>query len=62
MQKRLEQCIRVEAWRAMAWETAGWQCPRLQTLMPVVKSRYSRPSRSQSLEPSPRTMMGAEKL
>ena len=35
--------------------SAGWQCPRLMTPMPLRKSRYSLPSSSQRRMPSPRT-------
>src|SRR3990172_4261405 len=44
----------------MAPVTRGWQCPSATTPIPAVKSRYSRPSESQTRTPSPRTrQMGA---
>ena len=36
---------------------AGSQCPRPTTAIPVPKSRYARPSSSQTWQPSPRTMV-----
>ncbi|RUA24469.1 MAG: hypothetical protein DSY73_03920, partial [Actinobacteria bacterium] len=52
---RLETCMRVPAWSAIAAAIRGWLCPRLVTARPPRKSRYLRPSASKSSVPAPRT-------
>ena len=52
---RLETWLRVRAWVATASATAGWACPSEVTARPERKSRYGRPSVSNSVLPSPRT-------
>jgi len=54
--KMLETCSSVAAASRMAPVTTGWQWPSEVTAMPVVKSRYSRPSESHTRVPSPRTI------
>ena len=44
------------AWSQIAFTTAGWQWPVLQTAMPATQSIYSFPSASHTFEPSPLTM------
>ena len=40
----------------IAFTTAGWQCPVLQTAMPATQSMYSFPLPSQTFAPFPRTI------
>jgi hypothetical protein len=42
-------------WRLTASMTAGWAWPSELTAMPAMRSVYSRPSASQTRQPSPRT-------
>ncbi len=52
---RFDTCSSVLAASWMAPVTRGWQWPSAVTAMPLVKSRYSRPSLSHTRTPSPRT-------
>jgi len=52
---RLDTWSSVWAWCEIASATTGWAWPRPVTARPERKSRYSRPSVSQSRLPSPRT-------
>src|SRR3990170_1417401 len=47
--------MRAAACSCTAFTTSGWQWPRLTTAIPATKSRYSRPSSSQTRVPSPLT-------
>src|SRR3970282_1463823 len=54
--------MRVAACPCTAFTTAGWQWPRLTAAIPATKSRYSRPSSSQTRQPSPLTSVTGSRL
>src|SRR3989304_4989158 len=54
--------LRVAACSWTAFTTSGWQWPRLTAAIPATKSRYSRPSSSQTRVPSPLTSVIGNRL
>ena len=54
---RFETCHNRSSCACAAASGAGWQWPSDTTAMPPPKSRYSRPSESQTRQPSPRTIV-----
>ena len=53
---RLDVWATWATWRLTASTRAGWACPSELTAIPAIMSRYSRPSASQTRQPSPRLM------